>query len=625
MKNHIKTGLMIILFILSSANSIAAVDFTMILKASSIAENLLSKSPNNPSINILLGNRELLLGVHKRLDKIEEGLIKALVEIKLIDEKAFKKNMDALDLHVGRDIVGDGQSFIYKINALHIDKLTYGTGHVRYELNKTHTVTFMKEKADSVMHKSLNLLQGENNAGTNAFSIIYAAIIEIAMRIELFNNHNGSLGNIELASKRYIKYLNNVLEPSNENSLMGISNRLIKDINSDYGFKHLSDLAISLDNFEEVIKALLDKNQTSLFCETKQINESYTDTCSRPIHKRSRVRGDGAEVYYEYYSCPKSRLKLVESAYALFSIWVVEVTDNTVSNKNINLLKTDVGTKTTPPNPRDCALNSDHFKGYNQKIINHRSIYEDLANKINLLLQINTILDVAKNTKYQIEKVEKGDYSSFNYNLISGAGTFRLEYLLKSINNINNKEDMKEITELENSMNIEREALDRLIKHQEEEIKNAFAEAAKVTKRNRTILYLKAGAQLFLLFKELDKKMLKDESAKEDFISTAKKIHDSMSANMERTPANVKVLNRVNSFIGYIGYWGKYKNTKEQLEKMGNARMEILNQLSPGESKKFNVLAIGDKFLRYEDPNEFNLRPDNAKVIAEEIISRPHK
>ncbi len=613
--NNRKTWLLMPLSVvvcgLLSTKAKAVVDPVTVAIAVNTVTSLFSKKAPDPSIELLKANRELLVGLHGRLDEIEHSIAKILVDVAQLPQEMFEQNLNAQSYNIGKKITAIGKIYLTKLAALEYDKRTFGENSERYKIILYGFEAFLISNIDQITLYSTDLMQRNNSTNINALTVMTAALIELAMRIELEKTFDGSPGDILEGAESYLAHTNQILNSGSAVSLVSLIETIKALLINDPVYRSWRNTMGTEKSAEWTIGKLAGKYQTPI-CSTRQVLENYTATCTRRVMISSGgCYGppgdrdcDPAEWGPESYPCTKQHWVNKESKAAFVEIYSKgEISDYPLLGWRVSVAR-------LPKIDLACPTSRNGYKQLNQRLKNIEKDANILIGRANVLSQMQATRDATKVVKDRLRIVREGNFDVISSYQIKAINQIGVLDIMSDINSVDRMENLRDTVAYTAAMEMERKKIEILIADQDERIKAVFEKAANAAKWNRTLGYLRMAASMYRVYHYIDTNLVNND--KDDFIKMTTVIRDGIIEDMGRIPASQGVIGRLDEILELAGVWGGFMNARRQLDAMNTARQTLEWELPIGVEKTYDIVIVGDRFWAYQEVGQPQLRPGLA-------------
>jgi len=575
---------------------VIAVEPTTVVAATSAVLSLFSKSEGDVSLDVLLANRELLKSLHSRLDLIEIGIAQTLTRVSHLPADMFEQNLNASSYNLGREIAAIGEKYIDKIESIEIDRKLFGEESDRFKSIKRESENFLKYNTDILSTASRNLMQRENSSNINALSVVAASYIELAMKINLFKNHNGSSGDVVVAARRYKNHFKKILNPNNMNSLINILDELRDSLFTDQALNKWRIITSKNEFLEPDLRSLEGIYRAE--CGRLPKEEKYMDTCHRTMRMSGGGMGEGGPGHVESYRCEKTRTVMRD---AILSTVHFERVDADGGHPVLSFNLERVNLPHAAYNCKGIRASNDNIKTIERRVSKTASLIVQISNLVSYLFEIK---DTVILSERRVKAISQGDFDEISVIDISEILSPDVDDVQLILNSVVRLEADRDSDVYRDTLSWQREEISDLISNQDLELQESFSRAADAAKWNRTLGYIRGAATIFKIYKELENEFENNEF--DDFLISIEEIEKGISEDLDRSPDSIPLLKILVLLHKNLSAAGNLLNAKKQDEIREIARKRIQESLPDGTIEKYDVIYDGKQFKRFQKHKQRN-------------------
>ena len=609
-RNSVGVGFLVVASsMLTATPSKAQVDPVTVGMAVTAINSLFSKDATDPSMELLQANRELLIGLHGRLDGIEASLAKVLIQVAQLPQEMFTQNLNAQTYAIGSKITAIGQNYLTSLSSLEYDRQVMGSGSDRFEGVLNDFRIFLANNIQEVSLLGTDLMQRDNSSNINALTVVAASFIELSMRIELEARFNASIGDIFEGAKKYTNHVAKILDADHAESLSVLIDSIKSAIENDSALNSWKRKVENPNEAEWTPESLVGEYQTS--CATEEILRPYNTTC--PETRIRREARSESQQYTIQVPCTKDRW---ETRGTLESALTIDF-DGDVGGYPILTAKMEE----RPFSGAGCPIAKDRFVKFRAGINTTKKDVDILLSKALVLSTLLAAQDASRAALSRLEQVAAGDFTAISAYQVRELDRINIIDVMLEINDLDRLEAIRGTEPYITAMLEEQERIRVLIAAQDERIKVAIEEAAEAAKWNRTLGYLRMAASAYHVYHYVDTSLSSEENSRQDFIDTTDVIKNALLEDIGRQPATEKVLGVLDELLSQAKLWGGLINTQRQLEEMDIQRKKISASLGAGESQSYDIVVVGDRFWAFIETGADRLYPGGARTIGTEVIT----
>lgn len=606
-RGYFKTfHLILVALIASFPCRLQALEPVTVAAITNTLHSVFSKNINDPYNNIIRANRELLIGVHDRLDGIEQGLASALAKLDALPAEVFKQSLKAQEYGLGSRVLSHGLVYLDRVEILRRDGDIYSKTSEHYSFVAEQHKKYVIQAICDLEVLGTDLSRRRKTTDLNALSIVAAAYIETALLVDYFENHGGSRNHVAVRADRYIEFLQSILENNRPGSLgrligdlklkfareMSSLNKISKNTIADFNgvYAGVNFVAPTVNTGDPVAKVL------------QQYHGTYEIGCKQQHGPPRLHNGPPGNSYLATYE--NSYRGIAEfRPETQYGSGMLELVVDIVRTQSLDSACEKMGNAS---NQQIRGRLAEEFSATSQRLLS-------LANTLVVLNQVRDMVSEALNRLIQ---VKRGDFSAIGLADVRRVSAFEIDTVSAKIAEIESAEEKAKTAEIVEQMAKRREQIKKAIASQDKDIREAFAKAADAAQHNRTLGYLQLAASIYELYYSAER-----ELTKEDRTYLAEAVYR-VEEGVGRDPANIGSLLKLilQTTADGIKFWGSARNTKMQLDKMNDRRCKIGRSLPNGTTREFNIVVRGTEFRYFEPTDVKSLRAAGEYTLGKEII-----
>ncbi|QGX98330.1 hypothetical protein EI983_08555 [Roseovarius faecimaris] len=620
-----------------------------------VIDTLLRDPAPDPSLSILKANRELLIAMHDRLDGIEEGIAKTLLEFELLPKTLLDSHLKAQSLALGNRITAIGENTLDAYVSHREDTRSFANDPQRLVLLEKDLRATLFTNINDINTLSRDLLKRSEAHGVHALTVIAAAYSELFLRIRFARDFQGSPSIVKSQARRYLDELAKMTDWQNENSLSGLirkTDQKIMDQLEKSGGRGLSDCIETANGRRCEIFSTSPLVTTDLVAgQNDPVFDGLPDCADIEI---DRFEYDGGithplQLQHQCLHDIKLTISLGGQINALGGIWcelgveetyheiilglyripddrnderrglcvsTVKRPSSGMPNCKVSFVKSDT-TGSTFCIPRDMGelkrvtslYDNRQFGTLQAALSDARMQVSHLQELLDLRDSLSDIERSARALIFALENVEKGNFDAISFADVVHAGDIDIERAVTDYVLLEIEEESEAYDAFVEHVAKRRESVARLVASQNEEIRTAFEDAAQASANNTFLEHLHLGAALYSWMYAIDREFRPDlgDFNLDDIVDEL----DTFAQNdTGRSPAEDAGMKRISQMIKVARFWSGFRNAAKQMEKMRHAEEAVRKTVPVNQVREFDAFAIGTEFCCFVPKGQGILSPN---------------